>query len=323
MKGIEIMNQSNEKLPVVALGTWSWGAGMAGGDQVFGNHLSEEDLEPVVDSAMKHGLNLFDTAYAYGVGASETILGDLLKPYQREDYRLSTKFTPQMAAGDNAVAEMLAGSLKRLGTTYIDIYWIHNPADVEKWTPQLIPLVQRGLIKRVGVSNHNLAQLKRVNEILGAEGIQVSAVQNHYSLLYRSSEQAGLLAYCQEHNIDFFAYMVLEQGALSGKYDAQHPLPAGSQRAETYNQVLPQLTTLITAMKQIGAAQDASVAEVATAYAIQKGTTPIVGVTKEKYIADEVKVSQLKLSQADIQTLETLAANTGINPQASWEDAMN
>ncbi|WP_318766160.1 aldo/keto reductase [Lactiplantibacillus carotarum] len=317
------MSKSNETLPTVVLGTWSWGAGMAGGDQVFGNHLSEADLKPVVDRAMQNGLNLFDTAYAYGVGASEQILGDLLKPYQRTDYVLSTKFTPQMATGDNAVADMLAGSLKRLNTDYIDIYWIHNPADVEKWTPALIPLVKNGQVKRVGVSNHNLAQLKRVNEILGTEGIQVSAVQNHFSLLYRSSEEAGLLDYCRDHNIDFFAYMVLEQGALSGKYNAQNPLPAGSQRAATYNKVLPQLETLTAAMQAIGAAQDASVAEVATAYAIQKGTTPIVGVTKEKYIADEVKASQVKLTTTEISQLEALAAQTGINPQAAWEDAMN
>lgn len=87
------MPQLNETLPAVALGTWSWGAGMAGGDQVFGNHLSGDDLKPVVESAMQQGLNLFDTAYAYGMGASEQILGDLLKPYQRQDYLLSTKFT--------------------------------------------------------------------------------------------------------------------------------------------------------------------------------------------------------------------------------------
>lgn len=316
------MTKTNNQLPSVAIGTWSWGAGFAGGDQVFGNHLNENDLKTVVDSAMKSGLNLWDTAYAYGAGASEQILGDLLKPYQRKDYLLSTKFTPQMAQGDNAMADMLEGSLKRLDTDYIDIYWIHNPADVEKWTPNLIPLVKSGKIKRVGVSNHNLEQLKRVNEILNKKGIKVSAVQNHFSLLYRSSEQAGLLKYCQDNGIDFFAYMVLEQGALSGRYNTQNPMPVGSQRAETYNKVLPKLEKLTAAMTEIGQAQDASVAEVATAYAMAKGTIPIVGVTKEKYIADEVKSAQVKLTKADISRLETLASETGIDTQAAWEAPM-
>ena len=317
------MTKQTQQIPSVALGTWSWGAGMAGGDQVFGNHLTEDDLKPVVANAMAYGLNLFDTAYAYGVGDSERILGDLLKPYQRQDYLLSTKFTPQMAEGDNAVADMLAGSLERLNTSYIDIYWIHNSADVERWTPQLIPLIKSGQIKRVGVSNHNLAQIKRVVEILGAEGIKLSAVQNHYSLLERESETTGILDYCRENNIDFFSYMVLEQGALTGRYNAQNPLPAGSQRAATYNQVLPQLEQLTAAMTTIGAKHDASVAVVATAYAMAKGTIPIVGVTKEKYLADNLQAAKLQLTSAEIQHLEQLAGETGINTHAAWEAEMN
>ncbi|MDT6979492.1 aldo/keto reductase [Levilactobacillus zymae] len=317
------MTNHASALPSIALGTWSWGAGMAGGDQVFGNHLTTADLQPVVAQALADGFNLFDTAYAYGVGDSERILGDLLKPYHRQDYLLSTKFTPQMAQGDNAMADMLAGSLDRLNTDYVDIYWIHNSADVERWTPQLIPLVKSGQVKRVGVSNHNLAQIKRVVEILGAEGIQLSAVQNHYSLLERSSETTGVLDYCRENDIDFFSYMVLEQGALTGRYNAQHPLPAGSQRAATYNQVLPQLEKLTAAMAAIGAQRDASVAVVATAYAMAKGTVPIVGITKEKYLADNLQAAQLKLTPAEIQRLEQLAAETGIDTHAAWEAEMN
>lgn len=317
------MTEQTQQLPIIALGTWSWGSGMAGGDQVFGNHLTEDDLKPVVANAMAHGLNLFDTAYAYGVGDSERILGDLLKPYQRQDYLLSTKFTPQMAQGDNAVADMLAGSLDRLNTDYVDIYWIHNAADVERWTPQLIPLIKSGQVKRVGVSNHNLAQIKRVVAILGAEGIKLSAVQNHYSLLERASETTGILDYCRENDIDFFSYMVLEQGALTGRYNAQHPLPAGSQRAATYNQVLPQLEKLTAAMTTIGAQHHASVAGVATAYAMAKGTVPIVGVTKEKYLADNLQAAQLALTPAEIEQLEQLAAETSIDTHAAWEADMN
>lgn len=311
------------KLPAVALGTWSWGTGAQGGDQIFGNHLTATDLAPLVTQAMQNGLNLWDTAYAYGMGASETLLGELLKPYRREDYLLSTKFTPMLAQGDNTVADMLAGSLERLHTDYIDIYWIHHSADVEKWTPKLIPILQSGKIKRLGVSNHNLAQLKRANEILGTAGFHVSAVQNHFSLLDRSSEQEGELAYCQAHGIDFFSYMVLEQGALTGQYDMAHPLPAGSERAKIYNKDLPQLSALTQAMAQIGQAQNASVADVATAYAIAKGTIPIVGVTKPAYIADTLKATQLQLTAEDITHLETLAAATGLNTQASWEMTMN
>lgn len=72
-------------------------------------------------------------------------------------------------------------------------------------------------IKQIGVSNHNLQEFKRANEILNAKGLKISAVQNYFSLLHRSSEKAGILDYCKENNIIFFSYMVLEQGALTGK----------------------------------------------------------------------------------------------------------
>lgn len=305
----------------IALGTWAWGDTSDG--QVFGDQLTAADLQPVVADAMAAGLNVWDTAYAYGAGESEKMLGTLLQKYPRDSYQLSTKFTPQMAGnGANEVADMLAGSLQRLGTDYIDIYWIHNPADVEKWTPELIPLLQSGKVKRVGVSNHNLAQIKRADEILATAGFHVSAVQNHFSLLYRSSEEAGILDYCRDHDIDFFAYMVLEQGVLSGRYDVKHPLPAGSMRAQVYNQVLPQVEDLTAGLTKIGAKYDASAAEVATAYALAKGTTPIIGVTKPKYIASELKAASLTLTPADLTDLETLAAATHVDTKGSWEAPM-
>ena len=312
-----------KKLPPVALGTWSWGIGAVGGDQVFGNHLGEAELKSVFDAAMEHGLNLWDSAVVYGMGASEDILGLFAKTCPREQVILSTKFTPQIA-GDtaNPVAEMCEGSLKRLGTNYIDIYWIHNPADVEKWTPYLVPLVKSGKVKQVGVSNHNLAQIQRAEEILSAEGVHISAIQNHYSLLYRSSEDAGILDYCKAHDMTFFAYMVLEQGALSGKYDTKHPLPAGSQRAETYNPLLPKLEQLTAAMKQIGKRHGASVPQVAIAWAIAKGTTPIIGVTKPAQVEDAAKAAALALTAGEVAQLERLAADSGVDTRGSWEAPM-
>ncbi|HAM4048461.1 aldo/keto reductase [Escherichia coli] len=265
-------------LPPVALGTWSWGTGFAGGDTVFGNHLSDTQMAEVFTAAMSKGLNLWDTAAVYGMGSSETALGALVRQFPRENIILSTKFTPQIADKQSAqpVSDMLEASLGRLGVDAIDIYWIHNPLDVEKWTPGLIPLLQSGKVKRVGVSNHNLAQIRRANEILNASGYSLSAVQNHYSLLYRASEEAGILDYCRQNNITFFAYMVLEQGALSGRYDSNHPMPAGSGRAESYNAVLPQIERLTAAMKKMGAERNASVAQIAIAWAIAKGTLPLV-----------------------------------------------
>lgn len=307
----------------IVLGTWSWGCGAAGGDQVFGHYLNEAELKPVVQAAMDKGLNVWDTAAVYGQGSSERILGNLLAPYDREDYMLSTKFTPQIAgSGGDAMEQMLAGSLERLQTDYIDLYWIHNPADVEKWTPGLIPLVQSGKVRRVGVSNHNLSQIQRAREILAAGGVELSAVQNHYSLLYRSSEEAGILDYCAKNGIDFFAYMVLEQGALTGHYTSANLLPAGSGRAITYNAALPKLEALYAAMAQIGSAHGAFIPEVATAWAINKGALPIIGVTKPRYIDSQARAAHVTLKPAELLLLERLASETGIDTKGSWEHPM-
>ena len=313
-----------KKLPKVALGTWSWGTGFAGGDTVFGNHLSDSQMAEIFSKAMQQGLNLWDTAPVYGMGSSETALGKLIPQYPREDIIISTKFTPQIADEQSAepVTAMLNASLERLGVQDIDIYWIHNPADVERWTPGLIPLLQSGKVKQVGVSNHSLKQISRVNEILKPAGFSVSAVQNHYSMLYRSSEEAGILDYCHQNNMTFFAYMVLEQGALSGRYDSQHPMPAGSDRAETYNNVLPQLEKLTAAMKEMGDQKNASVAQIAIAWAIAKGTLPIIGVTKVDHVTDASRAAEIQLSADAMVTLEELAKATGVDTRGAWEKPM-
>ncbi|GAA6269358.1 aldo/keto reductase [Enterocloster alcoholdehydrogenati] len=309
--------------PAIALGTWSWGVGAAGGDQVFGNHLGIEELRPVFETAMKAGLNLWDTAVVYGMGASESILGAFARNCKREDILLSTKFTPQIAGeGNDPVQEMCDSSLDRLGTHVIDLYWIHNPADVEKWTPYLLPLVKSGKVRRVGVSNHDLKELKRAEEILGAEGIAASAVQNHYSLLYRSSEEGGILDYCKEKGITFFSYMVLEQGALSGKYDAEHPMPEGSQRAETYNPILPKIQELLTAMKEMGERHQTSASQIAIAWAAAKGTTPIVGVTNTEQVTEAAQALEIQLTAEEMESLERLAEQAGADTRGAWEHPM-
>lgn len=310
-------------LPKIALGAWSWGAGAAGGDQVFGNHLSEEELKPVFEAAMKSGLNLWDTAAVYGEGSSERILGSFVKEVDRSEVILSTKFTPQIASDSpDAMQEMIDGSKERLHTDFLDIYWIHNPMDVEQWTPKLIPLAQSGQIKSIGASNHNLAEIKRANEILGTAGLKVSAVQNHYSLLHRSSEAAGILEYCRENDIIFYSYMVLEQGALSGKYDKEHPFPEGSDRAASYNPVLQELDELIGEMKAIGKKYEATPAQIATAWAIAKGTLPIIGVTKVQQVEEAAKASEIKLTPDEVMQLQTLGDKTGICTLRPWEKQM-
>ena len=307
----------------IALGTWAWGAGMFGGDSVFGSNTDEGNLKPVFDAAMAAGLNLWDTATAYGMGESERILGRLAAGYKREDVLISTKFTPQLAEMyDNDFTKMADASLQRMGLDYSDIYWIHNPMDVERWTPGLIPLLQSGKVRKVGVSNHNIKEIRRANEILGEAGFKVSAVQNHFSLLYRSSEKGGVLDDCKENDIRFWSYMVLEQGALSGKYNVANPLPADSDRGRKYNPVLGQLTALTDAMKEIGDKYGLSCSQVGIAWALTKGTMPIIGATKERHVLEAAQVMDTRLATEEVVRLEALADAAGIDTRGDWEHTM-
>ena len=307
----------------IALGTWAWGAGAFGGDTVFGSNTDVDNLKPVFEAAMKAGLNLWDTATAYGMGESERILGTLAKQYSREEVLISTKFTPQIAEiYENSVEKMADASIERMGCDYIDIYWIHNPMDVERWTPGLISQLKSGKVKRVGVSNHSFAEIRRANEILGEAGFKVSAVQNHFSLLYRSSEKGGVLDYCKEQGIEFWAYMVLEQGALSGKYNKENPLPAESDRGKKYNPVLPQLEALTNEMTAIGKKYGASCSQIGIAWAIAKGTMPIIGATKERHVVEAAEAADIVLTPEEVARLEALADATGIDTRGGWEHSM-
>lgn len=116
--------------------------------------------------------------------------------------------------------------------------------------------------------------------------------------------------------------MVLEQGALSGKYDTQHPLPAGSQRGETYNPMLPQIEKLVSVMRSIGEKHAVSPAQVALAWAIAKGTTPIIGVTKVSQVQDAVAATRISLSAEEIDRMEAAAEETDVDTRGSWEMPM-
>ena len=308
-----------DNLPKIALGAWAWG-----NDGTFGNEHKIEDLKPIYDKSMELGLNLWDTAYIYGMGKSEEVLGEFLRTSNREDFVISTKFTPQLAEmfEANEVTSMYENSAKILGVEDIDIFWIHNSVGAPDWTKKLVETAKEHDIKMIGVSNHNLAEIKEANEILKDEGLKLGAVQNHYSLLNRSSEDSGILEYCKENDIIFFSYMVLEQGALSGKYDTSHPFPEGSDRANAYGGSLAEIEELNKAIAEIAENHDAKVAQLPIAWAIAKGTLPIIGATKVHHVEDAADAVNIELSDDEIKTMEELADKANVNTIRIWEKEM-
>ncbi len=309
-----------KKLPKIALGAWAWG-----NDGTFGNNFTAETLKPIFDTAMKNGLNLWDTAYAYGMGTSEKVLAGFLKGLPRESYLVSDKFTPQCAdaSSPTAMKDMIEMQLELMELNNFDIYWIHNVWDAPKWTEELAKYFEgKENVPLLGVSNHNLAEIKQAAEILKAHGLKLSAVQNHLSLINRSSEHSGILDYCKENDICFFAYMVLEQGALSGKYDTKHPMPEGSARAEAYNPVLDKIEVLNAKLKELADKYNVETAQIPIAWAIAKGTLPIIGVTKTKHVEDAVKAANITLTPEETAELEKLADSLEINAIRFWEKEM-
>lgn len=309
----------NKNLPKIAMGAWAWGDT----EGYFGNTMTGEEFRPIFDAAMKAGMNLWDTATAYSNGESEKILGGFVNDAGRENVIVSTKFTPQMAGiYDNSVEKMCEASLARMDMDYFDIYWIHNPVGAPEYTKQLISLLQNGKVKSVGVSNHNLAQIKEADEILKAAGYRVSAVQNHYSLMNRSSEESGILDYCKENGIVFYGYMTLEQGALSGKYDKENPFPDGSARANVFNPLLEKIEVITAELKKVAAVHGVSPAQIATAYAVNKGVLPILGVTKLYQVEEAVQTADIILTGDEIAALETAADRSDVTSIQFWESKM-
>ena len=172
------------------------------------------------------------------------------------------------------------------------------------------------------LSNHSLAEIKEAADILAKEGLKISAIQNHYSLLNRSSETSGILDYCKENDIIFFSYMVLEQGALTGKYDTEHPFPADSDRGRTYNPMLPTLEKLNKELEKIADRHYVATAQIPVAWAIAKGTLPIIGVTKVYQVEDAVKAVAVELSAEEIETMEKLGDEAQLNVIRYWEKEM-
>ncbi len=183
----------------------------------------EEDKQnalAAVGAALDEGINLFDTAEAYGKGVSEEVLGQALKG-RRDQAVIATKVSPKNLAPEG-IRLACEGSLKRLGTDYIDLYQIHWPSSevpIADSMGALEALKKEGKIRAIGVSNFSEAEL----DGLAAAG-RCEANQLSYSLLFRGIEH-GLQQKCVADGIGIICYSPMFQGVLSGKYASADEVP--------------------------------------------------------------------------------------------------
>ncbi|MBR4346640.1 MAG: aldo/keto reductase [Oscillospiraceae bacterium] len=300
----------------VMIGTWAWGDGYNGSKMVFGQKSDEETLKSTFETAVSLGFTKWDTAAVYGMGSCEKLLGRLMKG--RDDIFISTKYFPDARFRSSALEKSFSSSMERLGRESADLFWIHKPNNLEKNLHEAVPLMLDGRIKSIGISNVSMEHIKAAQKLLDSRGLKLGAVQNHFSLL--RNDQQPIIDFCRDNGITYYAYMVLEQGALAGRYNAENHFPTFSMR----NLMFPKskfrrIDSLLGAMKEMADKYGIDRSQIPILWAMAKGAVPIVGITKPSYakkLSDAMKVS---LTDEETDRLTEEARRTGIRQQGSWE----
>lgn len=315
---MEKLYLQEKEIPPCMIGTWAWGNGINGSRMVFGKTYSEKQLTDTFHRALEKGFTLWDTAEVYGMGNAERLLGKCMAG--KDNVLISTKHNPGKRFQEGAMEQSLIESCKRLGIDAPDLYWIHLPNNVSQNVKAGIELLKAGRIKQLGVSNFSLEEIKKADEMLKSEGFQLAAVQNHFSLLSNPSKQMEIIEWCRENKVIFFSYMVLEQGALSGHYDENRHFPLFSMRGMTFGKnKFKKIKYLIAYEKELAKKYHTDSSQIPVAWAIAKGTVPIIGLTQEKYAAQLAEAVQIELTKEEISKLEQLAEESGVRIKGAWE----
>lgn len=300
----------------ILIGTWAWGTGINGGSMVFGKKQDPEVLKSSFDEAVRLGFLNWDTAAVYGMGTCEKLLGSFIKG--RNDIFISTKFAPEKKYKSGSLTRSFGESMERLGIDTCDLFWIHMPNNLVPNISEAVPLMKAGKIKSLGVSNVSLGHIHIAEKELAKEGLKLGAVQNHFSLL--RNDQQPVIDYCNANGIRYYAYMVLEQGALSGHYDAKHHFPALSMRGMAFpRSKFVKIEGLINVMREIAAKHNVDSSQIPILWALSKGALPIVGITKPSHAQKLAQASDVVLTEEELNLIEKEAAATGLRQQGRWE----
>jgi len=188
----------------LGFGTWGFG-GMAEPNP------ENDDVADIktIRYAIEKGLTHIDTAERYATGKTEEIVGRAIKPFKRESLFIASKVYPNHL-GYKDVIKSCKASLKRLGVKYLDLYYIHFPNHDIPYAETgraLNELLDKGLIRRVGICNATIDTIKKYQEYIR---VPFFAMQNHYNLIVRESVTKGVIDYCRENNILFFAWRPIQ-----------------------------------------------------------------------------------------------------------------
>lgn len=307
------LGNTDLELTRVGLGTWA-----IGGPWQYGwGPQRDEDSKKAIREALDNGINWIDTAWAYGCGHSEEVIGEVLKEISEKPI-IATKCglicdenkERKMSLSADSIMRQCEQSLTRLGTETIDLYQMHWPEPdhmIEEAYEAMTKCVEQGKVRYLGVSNFSPEQMDRVNRIH-----PLSSLQPVYNILSREIEEETL-PYCGQNNIGVICYSPMEKGLLTGKYgkDALEKISDDDVRQTDPNFQEPKLSAhlkLLDGLKEIADRNNKTLPQLAIAWVLRREevTSAIVGARKPGQISETAEAGDWILSDEDSAEIEKI-----------------
>ena len=329
LKSTQLGSRSGLTVSEIALGTMNFGVPGRGhqGDWT----LDADKARPIFKAAIDKGLFYFDCADVYGLGASEELVGKLLRELlPRSDYVLATKVAMPMGAGPNNgglsrkhIMEGVDASLKRLGVDYVDQLVIHRHphgipmqvnTPIEETMEALHDLVKAGKVLYLGGSSMFAWQFAELQMTARLNGwTEFVSMQNHYNLIYREEERE-MIPYCEKQGIAITPWSPLARGILTGAYEGSLEKGTtnrskGQDKARTSSLYKGEMNFKIAdRVKDIARKYEKTSAQISLAWMCNKPeiTSPIVGVSKVEQLEELMGSASIKLEKEDVAYLEEL-----------------
>ena len=282
--------------------------------------LDAEASAPFFRRAVEAGINFFDTADLYSIGASEEVTGRWLREYaSREEVVIATKVFFPMSGRPNMsglsrkhIQQACEASLRRLGVEVIDLYQIHRldpDTALEETLAALDQLVAQGKVRHIGASSMYAWELMRALALSDRRGAaRFATMQNHYNLVYREEERE-MLPLCETEGIAVLPWSPLARGMLAGTRKSLGDASTVRSESDGLDQILydqPSDWDVVEAVKKVAGQRGAKPAQVALAWLLSKPAVaaPIVGATKLEHLDDALAALEMELSQEEIAALE-------------------
>ena len=273
-------------VPTLGVGTNRWNA----------SEPDQARLRGTFAAALDVGMGFFDTAEVYSGGRSELALGEAARADGRP-VLVASKFAPypyRVTAAQFVSA--LDKTLERLGRDSLDLYYLHfpySPLGVGAWMRAMAGAVKAGKIRAVGISNCNVAQMRKAAGVLARYGIPLAANQVQFSLLHRKPETDGVLDACRRMDVALVAYRPIGGGAVSS---GSPPGPGPSALADT--------------LREVAAARRATAAQVALAWLLKRDdhVIPIPGTTRPEHVRENSAALSLELSDEEFTAIDRASA---------------